>query len=194
MIALGGLARDEPIGDIERNLLGIARGGIAEAAAARRLEPDKITARHALPALGTDQFAGDEADAAGRAGAAAVAAARRVGDALEIAQHRDRRTVGAPQLNHLAEPAAVLAGTARPLAVLAAAEQHGRHRLGRLDRDRAHPARERGHVKSVLPRPRAGAAAMEDRGAERPDLGPRMAVCGAELVEHVGPAINLRDP
>src|SRR5215470_17599767 len=144
MIALGGLARDEPVGDVERDLLGLALGGIAEAAAARRLEPNKIAARHALPALGTDRFAGDETDAAGRASATAVAAARRVGDALEIAQHRDRRTVGTAQLDHLAEAAAELSGTARALAVLAAAEQHGRHRLGRLDRDRAHPTRERG--------------------------------------------------
>ena len=44
-----------------------------------------------------------------RAGAAAVAAARRIVDALEIAQHRDRRAVGAAQLDDLAEPAADIA-------------------------------------------------------------------------------------
>src|SRR5215472_4894493 len=112
MIALGGLARDEPIGDIERDLLGVARGGIAKTTAAGGFEPDEVAARHALPAFGADRFAGDEADAASRASAAAVAAARRVGDALEIAQHRDRRTGGAAQLDHLAEAAAELSGAA----------------------------------------------------------------------------------
>src|SRR5215469_3077581 len=72
MVALGGLARDQPIGDIERDMLGVARGGIAKTAAAGGFEPDEIAAGHALAALGADRVAGDEADATGRAIAAAV--------------------------------------------------------------------------------------------------------------------------
>ena len=125
---------------------------------------------------------------------AALAAAGRIADPLEIAQHRDRRAVGAAQLDDLAEAAAEPPGAPRAFAEFAAAEQHRRHRLGRLDRDRAHPAREGGDVEPVLAGPRAGAAAVKNRRAERLDVGRRPALLGAQLVEHVGAAVNLRDP
>src|SRR5205823_3120004 len=142
-------------------------GGIAKAAAARQFEPGEIAARHGLPALRADRLARDQRHPAGRAHPAAVAAARRVVDALEIAQERDRRTVGAAELNDLAEPAAEAAGPARALAELAPAEHHWRDRFGRLDRDRAHPGGEGGDVEPVLAGPRTGPAAMKDDRAER---------------------------
>jgi len=48
IVAYCRLAGDQPVGDIERDLLGIALGRIAEAAAARQFEPDEIGAGHAL--------------------------------------------------------------------------------------------------------------------------------------------------
>src|SRR5437764_247003 len=126
-----------------------------------------------------------------RALAAAVAAAGRVVDALKIAQHRHRIAVGAAQLDDLAEAAAIAAGAAGTLAELAAAEHDRRDRFGGLDRDRAHPGREGGHVEPVLAGARAGAAAMKDDGAE----GRQFLVRGAaELVLHIGAAIDLRVP
>src|SRR6202035_2162642 len=115
-------------------------------------------------------------------------------DALEIAQHRDRRALGAAQLDDLAEAAAKLPGAAGAFAELAPAKHHRRHRLGNLDRDRAHAGGERGDVEPVLARPRPGAAAMEDCGAERLDVRWRPPLLRPELVEHVRPAIDLRDP
>src|SRR5216683_1328025 len=105
------------------------------AAAARQFEPGKIAARHGLPSLRADRLAGDQRHPAGRPHPTAVAPARRVVDALEIAQERDRRAVGAAQLDDLAEPAAEAAGSARTLAELAAAEHDRRDGLGGLDRD-----------------------------------------------------------
>src|SRR5437764_1297345 len=122
---------------------------------------------HGLATLRADRLAGDQRHAAGRAEPATVAAARRVVNALEIAQHRDRHAIRAAQLDDLAEPAAIAAGAARALAELAATEHDRRHRFGRLDRDRPHPRREGGHVEPILAGPRAGAAAMEDDRAER---------------------------
>jgi hypothetical protein len=78
IIARCALARDQPVGGIERHLLRIALGSLAEAAAARQFEADKIAAGHALPALRADRPARDQGDPAGGAGAAAVAAAGRV--------------------------------------------------------------------------------------------------------------------
>src|SRR5207237_405416 len=85
VVALGGFARDQPVGDIGRDLVGVARPWVAEAAAARQFEPDEIAARHGLPAFRADRLAGTEGDAAGCPFAAAIAAARRVINALEIA-------------------------------------------------------------------------------------------------------------
>src|SRR5271166_2294683 len=194
IVALGDFARNQTVRDIERNLLGIALGRIAEAAAARQFEPDEIAAGDALPAFGADRLAGDEGHPAQGALAAAVAAASGVADPFEIAQHRDRRAVGAAQLDDLTETAAEPAGPARAFAILAPPEQHRRHRLGRLDRDRPHTAREGGHVEPVLAGPRPGPAAMEDSGAEGLDVGGRTPVLRAQFVENVGTAVDLRDP
>src|SRR6516162_1500222 len=113
IVALGRLTRNQPVRHIECHLLGIAIGGVAETAPARQFEADEIAARYALPALGADQFARDQGDPAGGALAATVAAAGWVADPLEIAQHRDRRTVGSAQFDNLAETAAVAPGSAR---------------------------------------------------------------------------------
>ena len=194
VIALGGFARNEAVGDVERDLLRIAVGGSAKAAATRQFEPDEIPARHALPALGADRSSRDQGDPPGRAGPAAVAAARRIADALEIAQHRDRRAVGAAQFDDLAEAAAEFPGAARALAELAPAKQHRSHGFGRLDRDRPHTAWEGGDVEPILARTRASAAAMEDRRAERLEIRWRPPLLRPELVEHLGAAVDLRDP
>src|SRR6516165_1429884 len=194
IVALGRLTRNQPVRYIECHLLGIAIGGFAETAPARQFEPDEIAARYALPALGADRFAGDQGDPACGALAAAVAAPGRVADPLEIAQHRDRRTVGSAQFDNLAETAAVAPGPARPLPKLAPAEQHRCHRLGCLDRDRAYAGGKRGHIEPILAWPRPGATAMKDRGAEGLDVGRRPPLPRSELIEHVRTAIDLRDP
>src|SRR5690242_20699723 len=84
VVAFRRLARDEPVGDIEGDLLGIALASVAEAAAARQFEANEVAARHALPAFGPDRRARDQGDPARRADAAALAAPRRVADPLEI--------------------------------------------------------------------------------------------------------------
>src|SRR6185312_8568956 len=119
--------------------------------------------------------AGGQRHPPGLAGAAAVAPARGIADALEIAEKADRRAACARQLDHLAEAAAMPAGAARIGTKLAPPEDDRRHRLRCLDRDGAHAAGEGGDVEPVLARPRAGAAAMEDDGAEgfeRSGVGP----------------------
>jgi len=54
IVALGRLARDQPVGHIECDLLRVAFGRIAKAAAARQLEANEIAARDVLPALRAD--------------------------------------------------------------------------------------------------------------------------------------------
>src|SRR5690242_6482365 len=166
VVALGGIARDEPVGDIGGDEIGIAQLGIAEAAAARQLEPRHVARRHGLAAFRADRPAGGEGDLAERARPAAVAPRARLPEPLEIAQQADRRAVGAAELDDLAQAAALLAGAARAFAELAAAEDDRRHALARLDGDGAHPAREGGDAQAVLAWPGAGAAAMEDDRAE----------------------------
>src|SRR4051812_30995999 len=173
VVALGRLARIEPVGDIGGDLLRVALGRVAEAAAARQFEPDEIAAGDGLAALGSDRFSRQQRYSARRPETAAVTAPRRVGDALEIAQHRDRRAVDAAQFDDLTQPAALAAGAAGTLAELAAAEDDWRHRFGRLDRDRAHAGGKGGHVEPVLAGPRTGAAAVENDRAERRHLARR---------------------
>src|SRR5260370_33638621 len=144
----------------------MALGRFAKAAAARQFEPDEAAARDTLRALGADRPSRDQGDLAECAGPAAVAAARRIADALEIAKHRDRRAVGAAQFDDLAEAAAKFPTAARALPELAPAGQHRRHRLRGFDRNRAHAPREGGYVEPVPARPPAGAAPTDDRGAE----------------------------
>src|SRR6266576_7210383 len=144
-----------------------------------------------MTAFRADRLAGDEADPTRRTQSAAIAATRRVIDALEIAQQRDRHPVGAPQFDDLAEPAAITPGAARALAEFATAEHNRRDRLGHFDRDRAHAGRKGGDIESVLPGPRAGAAAMKDDRAERRDIA---VLSGAEFIEHIGAAIDLWVP
>src|SRR5262249_56546907 len=100
--------------------LRIARAWVSDAAAPRQFEADRVAWRHGLPSFRPDGPAGAQRHCAGRARAAAVASARWVVHALEIAQKRDRRGAGAPQLDHPARPAAPPAGTAAPRAGVAA--------------------------------------------------------------------------
>src|SRR6185312_8369680 len=90
VVAARGLGGDQTIGDIERDLMRIALGRAAKAAAARQLQPDEIATLYRLAALGADRLARDQRYLAGSPKPAAVAAARGVVDALEIAQHRHR--------------------------------------------------------------------------------------------------------
>src|SRR6185312_6571283 len=100
VVALRRLARDEAVRDIGGDALRRALARIAEAAAARQLEADRVARRHGLPPLGADRPAGDQRHPPGLAGAAAVAPARGIADALEIAEEADRRAACARQLDH----------------------------------------------------------------------------------------------
>src|SRR5262249_1226294 len=57
VVALGGFARNQPVREVERHLLGVALGRVSKAAAARQFEADEIAAGDALPPLGTDRLA-----------------------------------------------------------------------------------------------------------------------------------------
>src|SRR5262249_9676093 len=98
------------------------------------------------------------------------------------------------QLDDLAETAAITPGATRALAELTPPEQHRCHRLGRLDRDRAHPRGESGYVEPVFAWPGTSPAAMKDRGTERLDVGRYPPLFDTEFIEHVGAAIDLWDP
>src|SRR3984957_13085224 len=135
------LGGDQAVEHIIQHALRIALLRVAEPAAARQAELDRIARRHGLAALRPDRPAGAQRDRAVRPGLAAGAAARGGLHALEGAQERDRRGTGAAELDHLAEPAAEFARPARAFAKLAAAKHDRRHALGRLDRDRAHAGR-----------------------------------------------------
>src|SRR5262249_57910643 len=109
------LRADKAVAHVVKDALRIARAWISDAAAPRQFEADRVARRHGLPSFGPDGPAGAQRHRAGRARAAAVASARWVADALEIAQKRDRRGAGAAELDHLAEPAAQPAGAAGAL-------------------------------------------------------------------------------
>ena len=103
---------------------------------------------------------------------AAVAAARGEEHAIAGAgRHDERRILAEADLDRLAEPAALLAGTARVGAQLLAPDHDRRDRLGDLDRDAAHPAREGSGRHAVLARPRAGAAGHDAHHREARDVG-----------------------
>src|SRR5215831_14369903 len=160
------LRGDEAVAHVVKDALRIARAWISDAAAPRQFEADRVARRHGLPSFGPDGPAGAQRHRAGRARAAAVASARWVADALEIAQERDRRGAGTAELDHLAEPATQPAGTAGAVAEFAAIEDHRGHALGRFHGYRAHARRESGRAEPVLGGPRAGTAAVKDHGAE----------------------------
>src|SRR5262249_25242314 len=136
------LRGDEAVAQVVNDALRIARARIADAAAARQLEADRVGWRPGLPSLGPDGPAGAQRHRAGRARTAAVASTRRVVHALEIAQERDWRGAGAAELDHLAEPTAQPAGTAGALAKFTPIEDHRGHALGRFHGNRAHARRE----------------------------------------------------
>src|SRR3984957_14321528 len=129
VIALCLLHGDQTIEHIVAHALRIARARVAEAAAAGQVQLDGIARRHGLPALWPDRAARAQCHGTGGAGLAAVAAARRVFHPFEIAQERHRIGAGAADLDHLAEPAAALAGAARAFAKFAAIEHDRRHAL-----------------------------------------------------------------
>src|SRR5262249_250064 len=110
------LRADKAVAHVVEDALRIARAWIADAAAPRQLEADRVAGRHGLPPLGPDGPAGAQRPRAGRPRTTPVAATRGVVHALEIAQKRNRRGAGAAELDHLAEPAAQPAGTAGAVA------------------------------------------------------------------------------
>src|SRR6266851_1560675 len=60
IVAQRDIACVEPVGDIGGDLLGVALGRIAKAAAARQFEPGEIAAGDRLPSLRADRLAGDQ--------------------------------------------------------------------------------------------------------------------------------------
>src|SRR5262249_45277317 len=135
-------ARDEPVGDVGGNRIGIALARRAMAGAARQLEPQEVAGRNGLPSLRPDRPARAAPHLSGAASRPGAAPARWIFHPREIARRAPGRAAGAADLDPLAEAAAELAGATRALAKLAAAEQHRRDRFRRLDRDGAHAARE----------------------------------------------------
>src|SRR5262249_60387941 len=126
------LRRDEAVEDVVKHALRVARAGVADAAAPRQLEQDRIAWWHRLPSFGADGAAGTQRHRARRTGMAAVTPARRVVHAFEVAQQRDRRGTGPAGLDHLAEAAAQFAGTAGAVPGFTAIESHGSGALGRF--------------------------------------------------------------
>src|SRR5215831_14522767 len=186
------LRGDKAVEHVVEDALWIARAWISDAAAPRQFEADRVAWRHGLPSFRPDGPAGAQRHCAGRARAAAVASARWVVHALEIAQKRDRRGAGAAELDHLAEPTAKPAGTAGALAEFTAIEDHRGHALGRFHGYRAHARWERGRAEPVLGGARAGAAAVEDHGAEfrqRVRIGPLL-----DFIDEGAAAEDLRIP
>src|SRR5262249_27547804 len=129
------LRGDEAVAHVVEDALRIARAWIADAAAPRQLEADRVAWRHGLPSFGREGPPGAAPPRAGRPGRPPVGAARGVGHALEIAWQRARRGAGAAELDPLAEPAAQPAGTARALAKFTPIEDHRGHALGRFHGD-----------------------------------------------------------
>ena len=119
--------------------------------------------RDHLGAFAAQSLAAGEEDRAGTSPAASAPAAGRMVDAVECRQQLEIGVYGAFNLQHLAEPAAVLACAAGVGAQLLAPEDERRDRLVNLHRGAAHAAGISGPGKTVLDRPRAGAA-IGDRG------------------------------
>src|SRR5262249_13207973 len=128
----------------------------------------------------------------GRARPSAVAAARRIFYALEIAQQRDRIRPGAAQLDHLTETAAAGARAARAVTEFAPIKHDRRDGLRGFHRNGAHAGWEGGGAETILRGPRAGAAAVEDHRAE---LRQRVGVGTLlDLVDQRAAAEHLRIP
>src|SRR5262249_57558693 len=128
----------------------------------------------------------------GAAGPPAAAPARWMAHALKIAKERQRIGAGAAEFDHLAKPAAELAGPARAVTEFAAIEHDRRDAFGRLYRYRAHAGGKSGGAQAVLLRPRAGAAAMKDHGREfrqRVGVGANL-----DLIDQRTAAEDLRIP
>src|SRR5882757_4329932 len=73
---------DQAVEHVVEHALRVALTGIAEAAAARQLEADRIARRHRLAPFRPDRTARAQRDAAGRPRLSAIAAARRIVHAL----------------------------------------------------------------------------------------------------------------
>src|SRR6516165_3161053 len=184
--------RDQAVEYVVAHTLRIALARIAEAAAARQLQANRIAWRHGLPPLGPDRPAGAQRHHAGAARLAAAAPARRMAHPLEIAQKRQRIGPGAAKLDYLTEAATELAGPARAVAKFAAIEHDRRDAFGRLHRYRAHAGGKSGGAQAVLLRPCAGAAAVKDHGRE---FRQRVGVgAGRDLIDQRAAAENLRIP
>src|SRR5690348_17274277 len=184
--------RDQAVKHVVTDVLWIALPRIAEAAATRQLQANRIARRHGLTSLGADRPTGAQRDLAGTAGLTAAAPARRVAHALEVAQERQRISAGAAELDHLTKPDAEPARPAGAVAKFAAIKHHRRHAFGRLDRDGAHAGGKRSGAQAILLRPRAGAAAMKNHSGEfrqRVGIGARL-----DLIDQRAAAEDLRIP
>src|SRR5918993_1911046 len=160
------LLGDQPQPQVTLDLLAIALFRVAEAAAARHLDDQTVAGGNGLEALGLELGAGGQRQPAVAAVLAAIAAARRMLYALEGGEDAERRAFAMLDFHHLAEPAAMLAGTAGVGAIFFLPDDDGRDGLGDLDRHVAHARRKGRGRQPVEAGPRAGAAGMEGRPHE----------------------------
>src|SRR5712691_5178115 len=160
------LARHQAAFDIVAHACGRALPRVADSGAAWCHHDEPILRRHALKALAAQLPSGLQSDIAGLAVTAAIAAARRMIDAVERRQNIERRIDAAADLDDLAEAAAGAAGTAGIRPQLLAPEDQRRLRLRDLDRRAAHAAGIGGGGQSVLGEARAGAAIAGHRHRE----------------------------
>src|SRR5437899_2736594 len=112
------LGRNEALAHIVGHCGDRTPARIAQPAAARHGDDDAVLLRHGLLAHAAQLRARVERYPAGHAILAAVAAARRMVDAVVIGRDGERRIVERADFHDLAQPAAELAGAARILTVL----------------------------------------------------------------------------
>src|SRR6476660_8796146 len=98
----GVVRRNQAALDVVAHAVARALGGIADAGAAGRHHHEAVLRRYGLKALAAHLLAGLQADIAGLAVAAAVAAARRMVDAIERREDVERRIDAAADLDDLA--------------------------------------------------------------------------------------------
>src|SRR5258708_17197458 len=134
------LARHQAAFDVVAHACGCALPRVADPGAAWCHHHEPIVRRHGLKALAAQLPPGLQPDIAGLAVTAAIAAARRMIDAVERRQNIERRIDAAADLDDLAEAATGAAGTAGIRPQLLAPEDQRRLRLRDLDRRAAHAA------------------------------------------------------
>src|SRR5206468_1659621 len=149
--------------DVVLHRRAIALGWCADPGAAGRQHHQTVVCRHLLKTLAAQLFSRLQADIAGLAVLAAVAAARRMIDAVECSENVERRIDAATDLDDLAEATAAAPCSAGIRTQLLAPEDQRRLRLRDLDRGAAHAAGIGGRREPVLRKARTGAAVAGDR-------------------------------